>query len=129
MKLVKFFRNFNFNSLKIDLAIQGCFCPVFILKYYLYSHAFPGDAVVKNSPVSAGDTRDAGSIPGMGRCPEVGNDNTLQYSCLENSIGRGAWWATGHRVTEGWPRLSSRAHCNHTLFYLYDSCNLKSPRN
>ena len=46
--------------------------------------------VVKNLPADAGDTRDMGSIPGLGRSPEVGNNNPLQYSCLENSMGRGA---------------------------------------
>ena len=51
--------------------------------------------VVKNPPANAGDT---GSIPGLGRCPEVGNDNPLQYACLENSRDRGAWWAIVHGV-------------------------------
>ena len=82
MKLVKFFRNFNLNSFKIDLAIQGCFCPVFILKYYLYSHAFPGDAVVKNSPVSAGDT-------GM-QFQSLGWDNPLKWEMTTHSSIR-AW--------------------------------------
>ena len=52
---------------------------------------FPGGAVVKNLPASAGDAGDAGSIPGSGRSPEVGNGNPIQYSCLENSMDRGAW--------------------------------------
>ena len=64
--------------------------------------------MIKNLPVSAGDTRDAGSLPGTEGSPEVGNDNTLQYSCLEHSMGRRASWATVHRVTKGWPRLSTR---------------------
>ena len=46
--------------------------------------------VVKNLPANAGDARDAGSIPGSGRTPGGGHDNTLQYSCLENPIDRGA---------------------------------------
>ena len=54
--------------------------------------------VVKNPPVSAGDIREAGSIPGLGRSPGEGNDNTLQYSCLENSMDRGAWQARVHGV-------------------------------
>ena len=45
---------------------------------------FPGGTVVKNPPASAGDARDAGSIPGSGRSPGVGNGNQLQYTCLEN---------------------------------------------
>ena len=47
--------------------------------------------VVKNLPAKAGDV---GSNPGLGRSPGVGNDTPLEYSCLENSLGRGAWWAT-----------------------------------
>ena len=56
--------------------------------------------VVKNLPASAGDARDMGSISGLKRSPGVGNGNLLQYSCLENSMHRGAWWATVHRVTK-----------------------------
>ena len=52
--------------------------------------------VVKNLPVHVGDTRDGGSIPGLGRSPEVGNGNPLYYSCLENSINRGAWQSSVH---------------------------------
>ena len=48
--------------------------------------------MVKNPPANAGDARDAGSIPGSGRCPGVGSGNPLLYSCLENSMDRGAWW-------------------------------------
>ena len=47
--------------------------------------------VVKNLPASAGDGRNVGLIPGSGRSPGVGNGNPLQYSCLENSMDRGAW--------------------------------------
>ena len=61
---------------------------------------FPGDAVVKNPPANAGDTRNMGSIPGLGRSPGVGNGNPLQYSCLRNPMDRGAWWVTVHGVTE-----------------------------
>ena len=49
--------------------------------------------VVKNLPVNAGDARDTGWIPGSGRSPGVENSNPL-HSCLENSMDRGAWWAT-----------------------------------
>ena len=54
---------------------------------------FPGGSVVKNPPDNAGDTRDAGSIPGWGRSPGGGNGNPLQYFCLENSMDRGVWQA------------------------------------
>ena len=52
--------------------------------------------VVKNLSDDAGDTRDVGSIPGLGKSPGVGNGSSLQYSYLENSMGRGDWWATVH---------------------------------
>ena len=57
--------------------------------------------MVKNLAASAGDGRDAGSVPGSGRSPGEGNGYPLQYSCLENSLDRGAWWATVHRVAKG----------------------------
>ena len=53
--------------------------------------SFPGSTMVKNLLANAGDTRNPGSIPEWGRSPGVGNDNPLQYSCLENAMGRGAW--------------------------------------
>ena len=58
--------------------------------------SFPGGTVVKNLPISAGDARDVGSIPGSGRSPGGGHGNPLQYSCLENPMDRGAWRATIH---------------------------------
>ena len=56
--------------------------------------------VVKNLPANAEDVRDAGSIPGLGRSPGGGHGNPLQYSCLENSMDRGAWRSTVHGVTK-----------------------------
>jgi len=54
--------------------------------------------VINNLPANTGDIRDASSIPGSGRYPGEGNGNPLQYSCLENPMDRGAWWATVHGV-------------------------------
>ena len=62
--------------------------------------------MVKNTSANAGDARDAGSIPGLGRSPGAENGNPLQYSCLRNPMGRGAWWATVHGVAKGQTRLS-----------------------
>ena len=58
---------------------------------------FPGGLVLKNQPTDAGHT---GSIPGLGRSPREGNGNPLQYSCLENPMDGGAWWATVHGVAK-----------------------------
>ena len=54
--------------------------------------------VVKNLPTNAGDLRGADLIPGSGRSPTGGNSNPLQYSCRQNAMDRGAWWATVHQV-------------------------------
>ena len=62
--------------------------------------------MLKNPPVNAGNTRDVGSIPGLGISPGIRNDNSLQYSCLENPMGRGAWQATVHRVAKSKARLN-----------------------
>ena len=62
--------------------------------------------VVKNLPASSGDVRDVGSIPESGRSPGDGNGDPLQYSCLENSMGRGAWRATVHGVAESQTQLT-----------------------
>ena len=61
--------------------------------------------MVKNPPDNARDVRDSGSIPGLGRSPGGGHGNPLQYSCQENPMDRGAWWATVHRDTKGWTGL------------------------
>ena len=71
---------------------------------------FPGGAVVKNPPANAGDTGDAGLIPGLERSPGVGNGNRLQYSCLGNPIDRGAWQTTVHGVEKSQTRLSMHTH-------------------
>ena len=55
--------------------------------------------MVKNPPANAGDIRDAGLVPGSGRCPGGGHGNPLQYSCLENPMDRGALQSTVHGVT------------------------------
>ena len=64
---------------------------------------FPGGSDSKESACNAGGLS---SIPGSGRSPREGNGNPLQYSCLENSMDRGAWWATAHGVTKSRTQLS-----------------------
>ena len=61
--------------------------------------------VVKNPPANAGNLRDSGLIPGLGRSPGGRQGNPLQYSCLENPMDRGAWRAAAHRVTKSQTRL------------------------
>ena len=67
-----------------------------ICLHMTYNRDFPCGSVVKNLPADVGDIRDTGLIPVLGRSPGGGNGNPLQYSCLENLIDRGAWWATVH---------------------------------
>ena len=65
--------------------------------------SFPGSSEGKESACNEGDPS---LIPGLGRSPGEGNGNTLQYSCMENSMDRGAWWARVQAVTKSWTQLS-----------------------
>ena len=81
-------------------------CVLFLFCYsnsFYFLDCFPGDSDDKASACSVGDP---GSTPGSGRCPGEGNGNPHEYSCLENSMGRGVWWAVVHRVTKSWTWLS-----------------------
>ena len=69
----------------------------------LWIMGFPGGSDGKESACNAGDQ---GSVPGLGRFPEEGNGNSLQYSCLENAMDRGAWRAIVHGVTESQTQLT-----------------------
>ena len=71
---------------------------------------FPGGSGGKESACNVGDPN---LIPGLGRCPGEGNGHLFKYSCLENSMDRGAWWTTSHRVKKSQTRLS-----DFTLFLL-----------
>ena len=82
---------------------------------------FPSDSEVKASACNAGDL---GSIPGLGRSPGEGNGNPLQYSCLENPMDRGAWWATVHGVAKSRTRPTKRL--NDTISQFIFSCCLDS---
>ena len=63
--------------------------------------------MVNNLPANAGDIRDTGLIPGLGRSPGGRHDNPLQYSCMENPTDRGAWRAIVHRVAKSQTRMSN----------------------
>ena len=69
--------------------------------------------MVKNPPAKAGDTGDAGSIPGLGRSPGGENGNPLQYSYLENPMNRGTWQATVHGFTKSWTQQTSHTHSSY----------------
>ena len=71
---------------------------------FIVNEGFPGGSVVKASARNAGDLD---SIPGSGRSPGEGNGNPLQYSCLENPMDGGAWWAIVHGVAKSRTRLSN----------------------
>ena len=83
---------------------------IYCALYFCY-WGFPGGSEVKASAYYAGDL---GLILGLGRSPGEGNGNPLQYSCLENPMDGGAWWATVHGVTKSRTRLS-----DFTYFYYY----------
>ena len=76
---------------------------------------FPGGTVVKNLPANAGDVS---SIPELGRSSGVGNGNPLQYSCLKNSVDRGAWWAKVQGIAKSQMELSARIHTNTPISHI-----------
>ena len=78
-------------------------------QYHLFQEiiGFPGGSDGQESTCNVGDL---GLIPGLGRSLGEGNGNPLQYSCLENPMDRGAWWATVHGVTKSWTQLSTAQH-------------------
>ena len=77
--------------------------------------------MVKNPPAKTGDTRDVGSTPGLGRSPGVGNGTPLQYPCLKNSMGRGAWWATVREAANSQTQLSHGAYDMKEMTELFDT--------
>ena len=88
------------------------------LNNHMQAKGFPGGTSGKEPPAHAGDIRDAGSIPGSERSPRGGQDNPLQYSCLENPRDRGAWRAAVHGVLQSqtWlKQLSIHAHAKVNL--------------
>ena len=91
---------------------------------------FPRDSVVKNPPANSGDTGDPGLILGLGRSPGEGNGNSLQYSCLENSMDREAWYTVVHGVAKSWTQLSTHPQrckagfCSLGFFFLKEQESL-----
>ena len=89
--------------------------------YNRYIWGFPGHSGGKKSACNA---EDLDSIPGLGRSSGEGNGNPLQYSCLENSTDRGAWWATIHEDAKNWARLSDEAQ--HSTWWTHNARDTKS---
>ena len=108
--------------------------PIFILNYPV-GKGFPDGMVVKNPCYPCRRHKRHGSIPGLGRFPGVGNCSSLQYSCLENSVGRGYWWAVVHGVTKSWTQLNAHAHTHRAeiskwwWFWFSDKKFVKWPYN
>ena len=85
----------------------------------LVAQGFPGGSVVKSPSANAGDSGDSGLIPGLERSPGGGCGNPFQYTCLENSMDRGAWCATVHGITKRVkPKLTAKQQC----FSLTEKC-------
>ena len=76
--------------------------------------------VVRNLPVSSGNTRDMCLIPWSGRSPGGGNGNLLQYSCLEKFTDRGSWWTTVCEITKTWTTIEKA--CTHSILLSEMSC-------
>ena len=114
----------NFSFLRLFYPSKYKVLPTTQDEFYsclIIHKGLPGGAVVKNLPAMQ-EIQDVGSIPGSGRSPGVGSSNPLQYSCLENSIDRGAWQATVHGVAVR--RLTRRS--TRTIIYKLNS-SLKFP--
>ena len=116
------FYNAGKNIYLLTIKVKGktkrflFFCPVLFL-------CFPGGAVVKNTHANEETcqwTRDGLSIPGWRRSLEGGNGSPLQYSCPENCMGRGAWWATVQGVTKKQRLLTDWTWARtHTIFFFF----------
>ena len=87
--------------------------------YTVISQGFPGSTSGKE-PANAGDMRDMGLVPQLGRSPGVGHGNSLQYSCLENPMDRGAWQAIVHG--------SHESYATEVTKHNHQSCLPASPR-
>ena len=83
--------------LGISVVVFSHFLPLFRLPLFIIVIHFPGSS---DGKVSAYNVGDLGSIPGSGRSPGERNGTPLRYSCLENPMDQGAWWATVHRVAK-----------------------------
>ena len=84
--------------------------------HFISCKSFPGFSGGSDGKESVCNAGEPGSIPGWGRCPGGGNGNPLQFSCLENSMDRGTWWAIDHGVTKSWTWLSNQRFLREHIF-------------
>ena len=94
----------SFFLLSQEFFLKHLIISFWIMLWYP-STGSPHGTSSKEPTCSAGDTRDSALIPGLGRFPGGGNGNPLRYSCLQNLMDRGAWWAIVHRVAKSWTQL------------------------
>ena len=109
----------------IMLDAKVCYSREFNTWYFITSQVV---LVVKSTRANAGDVRDMGLTPGLGRSPREGHSNPLQNSCLEDPMDRGAWWAVVHRVTRNRTQLKQLSPhlCGMTFYSLkHRKCSLR----
>ena len=111
----------TFTKLHFNTMITS-FCSLRVWITTTLALSFPGDSVVKNPPANAGDTEDNSAIPGLRRSPGRRNGNPLQYSCLENPMDRGVWWAAVHGVAKSQTWLSMHAPWLYHVSYHFCTC-------
>ena len=91
----------DWSDLVLVVVVYVCVC--------VCEHVKTSSVVIKTLPANAGDFRDTGSTPGSGRSPGERNGYPLQYSCLENTMDRGAWWVIVHKVAHSHPMDKTEA--------------------
>ena len=101
-RILKTFFLFTLWAFRIFSLSTQCWNVMIYLIVCFFNEGFSYGTVIKNPPAHTGDARDSSLIPGSGRSPGVGNVKPLQHCCLENSMDRGAWWATVHGVAKEW---------------------------
>ena len=102
-------------SVCVYLCVSVCVC-VKLYIHKIYHLTFPGGPSGKESACQCRlDITDVSSVSGLGRSPGDGNGNPLQYSCLENSMDRGTWWAAVCGVTQSWTWLKQLSTHTHNL--------------
>ena len=107
------------SSLKLSHSYNSVVLFFLLLVISTYLRGFPGGSMVKKPPANSGDSGDAGLIPGLGSSRGDRNGRLLQYSCLENPMGRGAWWATVLWVAKSQTWLRDWSCTYLSLVYLY----------